>query len=190
MQDTGQHRIALGETAPDLALRRRDQQIDQQEKNVMISSLSAPGANGKRSLVVPIFVGGTIAGGLDLISAFLIYGWGVPRAIAGGLLGRQALHGGDGPWVLGVFLQFFIALSAAAVYCLASNRMKFLKENFIVCGLFYGIAVFLVMNLVVLPLCALHVTGPYELRDLIRGLLIHMLIIGLPISFSAWKFAK
>ncbi len=46
------------------------------------------------SLVVPILVGGLIAGSLDLTSAFLTFGWGVPRAIAAGLLGRQALHGG------------------------------------------------------------------------------------------------
>jgi hypothetical protein len=50
--------------------------------------------------------------------------------------------------------------------------------------LFFGIVIFLVMNLVVLPLCALHFTGPYQLSCLIRGLLTHMLIIGLPISLS------
>ena len=41
------------------------------------------------------------------------------------------------------------------------------------CGLFFGAAVEEVMNLVVLPLSALHSTGPYQLRDLIQGLLIH-----------------
>jgi hypothetical protein len=158
----------------------------------MSSSLapSAIAVREQRSLFVPIIVGGMIAGALDLTAAFVIYGWGVPRAIAGGLLGRGAIHGGDGPWVLGVCLQFFIALSAATVYCLSTNRLKFLKENFIVCGFFYGIAVFLVMNLVVLPLSALHVTGPYQLHDLLQGLLVHMFIIGLPISISAWRFAK
>jgi hypothetical protein len=144
----------------------------------------------ERQLVLPILVGGTVAGSLDLVSAFFTFGWGVPRAIAGGLLGRQALHGGVGTWILGVFLQLFIALSAAAIYCLTSRRLEFLKDHFIVCGMFYGIAVFLVMNLIVLPLCALHAVGPYKLAGLIQGLVVHMLIIGLPISFSAWKFLK
>jgi uncharacterized membrane protein YccF (DUF307 family) len=45
------------------------------------------------------------------------------------------------------------------------------------------------MNLIVLPLCALHVTGPYTLAGLIQGLLVHMFLIGLPIAFSAWKFS-
>jgi hypothetical protein len=56
--------------------------------------------------------------------------------------------------------------------------------------LFYGAAVEEVMNLIVLPLCALHARGPYHLRDLILGLLVHMVVVGLPISFSVRRFAK
>jgi hypothetical protein len=138
----------------------------------------------------PIVAGGIIAGGLDLIYAFIVFGWSVPNVIAAGLLGRQALHGGAGFWLLGVFLEFFIAVSAATVYCLTSLRLPFLRTNFVICGLFYGIAVFLVMNLMVLPLCALHSSGPYELKELIQGLVVHMLLIGLPISYSAWRFSK
>jgi hypothetical protein len=43
---------------------------------------------------------------------------------------------------------------------------------------------------VVLPLSALHARGPYKLHDLILGLLVHMVVIGLPISFSVRHFAK
>jgi hypothetical protein len=46
------------------------------------------------------------------------------------------------------------------------------------------------MTLVVLPLSALHDRGPYELHDLILGLLVHMVVVGLPISFSVRRFAK
>ena len=141
-------------------------------------------------LLRPILVGGALAGTFDLIAAFITFGPGVPRAIAGGLLGRQAFHGGAGTWILGVVLQYFIALSAAAIYCLSSRRLRFLKDHWLVCGLFYGIAVFLVMNLIVLPLCALHAMGPYQLRGLIQGILVHMLIIGLPISFSLNRLAR
>jgi hypothetical protein len=59
-----------------------------------------------------------------------------------------------------------------------------------VCGLFFGIAVYLVMNLIVLPLSALHATLPIALRDLIQGLLVHMIVIGLLISFSVRRFAR
>jgi hypothetical protein len=139
----------------------------------------------KRRALLPIAVGGFTAGLFDLISALIIYGWGVPRGIASGLLGTKALHGGTGTWVLGVFLHFFIAFSAATIYVLASRKLDFLRTNYIVCGLFYGIAIFLVMNLVVLPLSAVPFpVGPFPVRGLIRGILIHMLIIGLPISVS------
>ena len=138
----------------------------------------------RSNLVLPILAGGAAAGTFDLTAAFITYGPGVPLGIAGGLLGGQALHGGIGTYILGIFLHYFIAFSAATIYCLASRKLEFLYEHFFVCGLFYGIAIYLVMKLIVLPLCAYHAVGPYQLRDLVQGLLVHMLIIGLPISFA------
>lgn len=143
----------------------------------------------KQSILIPIVIGGFVAGTFDLILAFISFGWGVPRAIAAGLLGRGALHGGTGIWILGVFLHYFIAYSAAAVYCAASRKLDFLKPHFVVCGIFYGIGFFLVMNLIVLPLSGLHSAGPYQLRGLVQGLLVHMIFIGLPIGFCLYRFS-
>ena len=151
---------------------------------------SAPRPSGKNNALLAIAVGGLIAGTLDLLQACILFGWKIPLAIAGGLLGRQAFHGGVGTYVLGVFLHFFIACSAAAVYYAASRRLDFLIEHPLVCGLFFGAAVEEVMNLIVLPLSALHARGPYRLHDLILGLVVHMVIVGLPISFSVRRFAK
>jgi len=142
-------------------------------------------------LLRPILIGGAIAGTLDKIWGFLSFGLKSPQAIAAGLIGRSAaFQGGDATWMLGMLLHFFIAFTVAAIYCISSRKLKFLNDHWLVCGLFYGIAVFLVMNLVVLPLSALHLTGPYQLQGLIQGLLGHMVIVGLPISFSLHKFAK
>jgi hypothetical protein len=144
----------------------------------------------RTSLLRPILVGGGIAGTLDLISAFITYGPLVPRGIAAGLIGRPAaIHGGAFVWILGVILHYFIAFSAASVYCLTSRKLEFLWDHFVVCGIFYGIALYLAMKLVVLPLSALHSTGPFQLRDLLQGLIVHMLIIGLPISWSLRKLS-
>jgi hypothetical protein len=151
---------------------------------------SAPGPLGKRNALLAIAVGGLIAGALDLTQACVLFGWDIPLTIAAGLLGPRAFQGGVGIYILGVFLHFFIALSAAAVYYAASRRLGFLKEHPLVCGLFYGAAVDQVMSLVVLPLSALHARGPYTLHDLILGLLVHMVAIGLPISFSVRRFGK
>ena len=151
---------------------------------------SAPGLPGNRNALLAIGVGGLIAGTLDLLQACILFGWDIPLTIAAGLLGRQAIHGGAATYLLGVLLHFFIAFTATAIYFAASRRLGFLTEHPLVCGLFYGAAVELVMRLVVLPLSALHARGPYELHDEILGLLVHMVVIGLPISFSMRRFAK
>jgi hypothetical protein len=135
-------------------------------------------------LVLPIAVGGFIAGLLDMTSAYVTFGRYMPLGIAGGLIGAAARHRAAGPYVLGLFLHFFIAFSAAAAYCLASKKLPFLRDHFLVCGIFYGIGFFLFMQLVVLPLSAYHAMGPYTYRGLVEGVLAHMLLIGIPISAS------
>jgi hypothetical protein len=151
---------------------------------------SAPRATEKRNALLAIAVGGGIAGTLDLLQACILFGWDIPLVIAGGLLGRGAFQGGAGTYVLGVALHFFIACSAAAVYYAASRWLSFMREHPLVCGLFFGAAVEDVMRFVVLPLSALHSKGPYKLNDLILGLIVHMVVVGLPISFSVRRFAK
>jgi hypothetical protein len=147
-------------------------------------------AAGKRNALLAIAVGGGIAGALDLLQACILFGWDIPLAIAGGLLGPGAFQGGAGTYVLGVVLHFFIACSAAAVYYGASIKLSFLKEHPLVCGLFFGAAVEDVMRFIVLPLSALHAKGPYTRHDLMLGLAVHMVVVGLPIAFSVRRFAK
>jgi hypothetical protein len=151
---------------------------------------SGVGAVRNRSALLAIGLGGLFAGTLDLLQACILFGWSIPLAIAAGLLGPAAFSGGVGTYVLGVFLHFFIACSAAGIYYGASRRLVFLTEHPLVCGLFFGGAVQEVMNLVVLPLSALHARGPYRLHDLILGLVVHMVVIGLPISFTVRRFGR
>jgi len=155
-----------------------------------MSEDSAAGSSGKKSALLAIAAGGLLAGSLDLTQACILFGAKIPLVIAAGLLGRQALQGGIGTYLLGVLLHFFIACSAAGIYYAASRRLHFLTEHPLVCGLFFGAAVEEVMSLVVLPLSALHARGPYELHDLILGLVVHMVVVGLPISYSVRRFAK
>lgn len=149
-----------------------------------------PNQSKPKSAWLAIVIGGCIAGTLDLLQACILFGWDIPLVIAGGLLGRAAFNGGPGTYILGVLLHFFIACSAATVYYAASRRLPFMVEYPFVCGLFFGAAVQEVMNLVVLPLSALHSRGPYQLHDLILGLAVHMFVVGLPISYSIRRFAR
>lgn len=141
-------------------------------------------------LLLPILAGGAVAGTLDIACAFMTIGWGVCRNIAGGLLGPAAKQGGIGTWLFGLFLHFIIAMTIAAIYCLSSRRLLFLRDHFFVCGLFYGIGAWLVMNLIVLPLSAKHIRGPFELQGMIQGILVHMFLIGLPVAFINAKLSR
>jgi hypothetical protein len=143
-----------------------------------------------RRALLAILVGGLVAGTLDLAQACILFGPKVPLAIAGGLLGPRAFSGGAASYILGIFLHFLIACTAAAVYYAASRRLQFLTQHALVCGLFFGIAVQLTMSLVVLPLSALHATGRYPYKALVQGLLVHMVLVGLPISFSVRRFSQ
>jgi hypothetical protein len=148
-------------------------------------------AQAKQSnALLAIGVGGVIAGIVDLLQACILYGGDIILAITAGLLGLKALQGGLGYYALGVLLHFFISFTFAAFHYASSRRLTFLKDSWLVCGLAYGAGVQVVMMLVVLPLSATHPHGPYELRDIIQGLLVHMVVVGLPISYSVRRFAR
>ena len=137
-----------------------------------------------------IVAGGLAVGMLDLTQAIILFGPRVPLGVAAGLVGRRAFHGGTAMYALGVLLHLFIAFSAAAFYYAASRRLEFLAEHPLVCGLAYGALFDQFMNLVVLPLSALHARGPFRLHDLLLGITVHSVIVGLPISFSVRRFGS
>ena len=155
-----------------------------------MSANSIRPASDSRSALLAIGVGGVVAAALDLTQACVLFGSHIPLAIAGGLVGRRAFQGGVAYYALGVFLHLFIALLAATIFYAASRKLVFMTQHPLVCGLLYGIVVELVMSYIVLPLSALHARGPYDLHDVLVGLGVHMVVIGLPISYSARRFGR
>jgi len=139
-----------------------------------------------------ILSGGLLAGTLDLIAAFVIYGDPVRvlQSIASGLLGADSYNGELSTAVLGGVLHFGIAVGAAAVYCVARVKISLLANASTLSGLLYGVAVFAFMHWVVLPLSAFPHKLSYSPGILARGLIVHMFCIGLPISFVANRFAS
>ena len=143
-----------------------------------------------------IFWGGLIAGILDISYAFVasaLRGRGpiwVLQSVASGLLGANAFKGGIATAALGTVLHFLIAFVAATIYYLASRRLKFLVRQAVVFGLLYGIAVYFFMNFVVLPLSAFPFKVSYPFALLIRGVIGHMLLVGLPISLAVRRYTK
>ena len=140
--------------------------------------------------------GGLAAGALDLTAALVTNGLRgvtpvrVLRSIASGVLGAESYRGGARTAALGVALHFLIAFGAAAVYYAASRRLHFLVRRPVVSGLLYGVAVYLFMNLVVLPLSAIPFKVSYAPGVLATGLVVHMLCVGLPIALAVRRFSK
>ena len=101
------------------------------------------------------------------------------QSVAAGLVGRDSFQGGLATAALGMFLHFFIATTAAAVYVAASTRLKLLLRQPVPCGLAFGIAVYFFMNLVVVPLSRAGGRGFSFSWRLMLG---HALLVGLPIA--------
>ena len=139
----------------------------------------------KNNAVLAIIVGAFVGGTVNILVVCIQAGWDIPIFIAAGLLGRRAIHGGAGIWVLGLALHFFIACIWAAVYYLASRKLPFLTEYPLVCGVNFGVWVELFMKLVVLPHSGLHATEPIGIQDLAGK----ALLFGLPVVYSVSHFA-
>jgi len=108
----------------------------------------------------------------------------VLQYIASSLLGPRSFSDGLASAVLGLVLHFAVALVVAAIYILASRRVAVLRTQWVLFGLLYGAAVWVVMNLVVLPLTAVA-HGPIPTAALINGIIGHALFVGLPSAFFA-----
>jgi hypothetical protein len=154
--------------------------------------------SGDRSRALrAILLGGLIAGTLD-ISYACSYSYIVRRtspirilqSVASGVLGAKAFTGGLKTAVLGLAFHFLIAFTAAAVYYLASRKLRFLITQAIISGVIYGLAIYLFMNFVVLPLSAIPFKMSYPPASLIGGLLIHTLGIGLPIALVVRGYSR
>jgi ABC-type antimicrobial peptide transport system permease subunit len=72
----------------------------------------------------------------------------------------------------------------------ASRKLNLLTQHAIICGLLYGILVYLVMNLIVLPLSAIYFKPVYSPAAVVTGLIIHMLCVGLPIALVVSRYSK
>jgi uncharacterized membrane protein YagU involved in acid resistance len=112
------------------------------------------------------------------------------QSVASGLLGAESYTGGAKTAVLGVALHFLIAIVATAVFYFASRTLSFLVEHPIIAGLSYGVAVYLFMNFVILPLSAFPQRAAPSLSGRIIGVLVIMFCIGLPIAAIVRHFSR
>jgi hypothetical protein len=133
-----------------------------------------------------------IVGVLDIVYAILFsYARsGTPpvrllQSVASGALGRDAFAGGGTTAAIGLGFHFLIAFIVTGVFFAAAARLPALTARPVVIGALYGVAVYLVMNFMVIPLSRI---GPRPLPPavvLVTGVLVHMFLIGVPIASGA-----
>jgi hypothetical protein len=143
-------------------------------------------------------IGGGIGGLLDAVYATLLwgvyFGMGTPRlwqSVAAGLLGREAAFAGGGASaLLGLALHFFIAFGMALVYVRAGRRLPVLTARPWLMGALYGVALYLVMNFVVVPLSAIGWRGPPTPMGALQALIPHVIFVGPAIALAAARRAR
>lgn len=133
-----------------------------------------------------ILVAGFIAGSLDIGAAFLDYyintGKGpenVLKFISSGIFGKTAFN--EDPFMIwfGLLLHFIIAFVFTILFFILYQRIKFLRISVLLSAIIIGIVIWLIMNLIVVPLSN---TPKFLFKpgNAIKAALILICAIGLP----------
>ncbi|MCL4250824.1 MAG: hypothetical protein KJ065_21915 [Anaerolineae bacterium] len=145
-----------------------------------------------------IVVGGLLIGTLDaivyhLIISSLMRGYpliSVYQYIASGAMGGAAFEGGISTALLGLFFHFVFSFAVAAVFIVSADRMPFLRRNAILGSLVYGLCVWIVMNMIVIPLSGTPELPAPTVPVLIIDILDHVLVVGLPLGLLVRRNAN
>jgi len=133
-----------------------------------------------------VFLISLIAGTLDGLVAVIFLAkmnfTGVFQYIASAILGNAAFTGGTKTAIIGLALHYFIAFSFTLLYTFAGTKIALLKQHFILSGVIYGLVVWTVMNLIIVPLTKIPAT-PFHYEKAVLNAVILIFCIGLPISY-------
>jgi uncharacterized membrane protein YagU involved in acid resistance len=152
-------------------------------------------AKPKPSFLKTIIITWLIAGSLDILAAIFMSSvilhkapaLKVLQSVASGVFGAEAYRGGIAMALAGLGFHFLIALIFTVIYFLIFPYLAVLRSQKIISGLIYGIVVWMIMNLAVLPLSNIPKLT-YHWPAMIRGSVVLMLCIGLPISILVSRY--
>jgi hypothetical protein len=160
------------------------------------TNVSAPVA-ANRSALRGVLTGTVIAGVLDatfavivdvvILRAFSLLG--VLQWIASGALGSAAFSGGLATAVLGVVIHFALAAFFATLYWIASLRIGALRSHAAPLGIVYGAAIWIVMDLIVLPRSGVP-KAAFDPIVFTAFLLDHAFFVGLPIALAIKRYTR
>jgi uncharacterized membrane protein YagU involved in acid resistance len=142
-----------------------------------------------------IVIGGLIGGALDLAFAlsfaalYEVSPVKLLQTVASGAFGNSAFDGGQTMAFAGFAIHFVLSLLWAALFALLAGRIEPLRRHAIVSGALFGMLVFFMMRLVVLPLSAYPRPVSFNMPASLYDLLSHMFLFGVPIALAYRRYA-
>ncbi len=133
-----------------------------------------------------IMLATAIAGTLDILAAIgltLFHGRpvaGMLRFVASGPFPGAKDMGAAGA-MLGLVVHYALMTIMAAAFVLAADRMPQLKQNALLWGVLYGLATYVVMNLIVVPV-RFGAPLPPSATAIVTQLFCHIVLVGIPIA--------
>jgi len=143
-----------------------------------------------RNVLRPILLATLVAGTLDILAATGLTLFYARRTVADMLRGvasgpfPAATDWGAKGAALGLAVHFTLMAVMAAVFVLAAARLRPLWQKPLLWGLLYGLATYIVMNLIVVPLRFAGAFPP-SLRSVVTQLFCHIFLVGIPIALIA-----
>lgn len=143
----------------------------------------------------PILTAVLVAGTLDIIGAFTHFylvrhmnpAPVVLKYIASGVFGADAMKGGAGMMAIGLLFHYIIVLGCVLVFYGLYPRVSLMRFNKWITAVVYALLVWVVTNLVIVPL-SLVKRGPFNLQHALIAMLILVLMIGIPITFIVGNY--
>ena len=146
------------------------------------------------TLVRAGLLAGLVAGTVDIGVAGVIYQLSlgvILRSIASGLIGAAAFEGGAAAVLLGLLLQWAMSVLIAMIYVAATAPLPDMRRRWPLSGVIAGVATYVVMSYLVVPLSAAPFRPSLTLEGLFKGFTIHkfvldlsaMILFGLIIAF-------
>jgi hypothetical protein len=148
----------------------------------------------KRITLTLIFWTTLLVGTLDISAAFLnsyLRSGTSPvivlQFIASGVLGDSSFDGGFFTAFLGLIFHYFIAFSWTFIFFFVFPKLNISAKYKVISGLIYGIIIWLIMNLIIVPTSNTPSFHPALIQKLI-GISFIMFLIGLPVSLIFHKY--
>jgi hypothetical protein len=147
-----------------------------------------------QSIGKPIAVATLVSGTLDILLAMILTVWfgrQIPdmlRSVASGPF-PIAADMGTGGAVLGLAVHFTLMAIMATIFMLLVLRRPQLLDTPWRTALAYGVATYIVMNLVVVPV-RFHVPLPPKPLSIATQLFAHIVLVGLPFTLIARRYLR